>query len=213
MKFLEHSAKYTNTNSKPNDFCIQTFPGSGSGYASTTSQNALNELHKLTLTRQPPYEKFMFNICQLAKLGSYKIFKGKLSRSWHANYLYPDSGNRVFNATKRNILNRYVYPLARAGGCIVAIIFLIFLFYLFCLFLQWCWLMLTGQIVAILVLATIAGCLQMFRPWLFCQKLVKSFLVAIIFISVRKKRFLLPTYPLPFIFVNHFQILPTCHSM
>ena len=139
--------------------------GAGSGYASETAKNALYELHKLTLTRQPPLDKFIHNVSQLSKLGSYKIFKSRHeSRQWNSNYLYPDSGHRVFNATKRNILNKYVYPLARAGGCIVAIIFPLFLFYLFCLFLQWCWSMLSSKILVILVIATIAGCLNIFRP-------------------------------------------------
>lgn len=139
--------------------------GSGSGFVSESSRVALYEIHKLTLTRQPPLESFIRNVSQLAKLGSYRIFKSRHeARTGTLHKLYPDSGGRVFSATKRNILNKYVYPLARAGGCIVAIIFLLFLLYLTCLLLQWIWSMLSSSILVIVFLAIVAGCLNLFRP-------------------------------------------------
>ena len=149
-------------NSTVNFFALEI--GAGSGFTSENSKIALYELHKLTLTRQPALDKFIFNVSQLAKLSSYKIFKSRHESRWISNFLYPDSGHRVFNATKRNILNKYVYPLARAGGCIVAIIFILFLLYLFCLFLQWVWSILSSKILAIMFVGVVAGCLSIFRP-------------------------------------------------
>lgn len=139
--------------------------GSASGYINNRTNSAIFELHKLTVGRQPPMERFVHNLSQLAKLGSYKIFKTRHeTKNWNMNYLHPETGNRVFTATKRTILNRYVYPLARAGGCIVAIIFLIFLLYLSCLFLHGIWLMLTSQVLVFVFLGIVVLCLQIFRP-------------------------------------------------
>lgn len=139
--------------------------GSASGYTPERSNCALYELHKLTVTRQPPLPNFIHNVSQLAKLGSYRIFKGRHeSRYGHVPYLYPDSGGRVFSTTRRTILNNYVYPLARAGGCIVAIIFIIFLIYLLCQLLFWIWSMLSRQLLVFVFLAMVIFCLQVFRP-------------------------------------------------
>ena len=139
--------------------------GSASGHVTHRSGSGFYELHKLTVTRQPSLENFIHNVSQLAKLGSYRIFKGRHeSRYGNVPYLYPDSGGRVFNTTRRNILNKYVYPLARGGGCIVAIVFLIFLFYLLCLFLLWVWSLLNSQVLIFVFLLIVALCLSVFRP-------------------------------------------------
>lgn len=139
--------------------------GSASGFIPDRSQNCLYELHKLTVSRQPALPNFIHNISQLAKLGSYRIFKGRHeSRYGNVPYLYPDNGGRVFNTTRRTILNKYIYPLARAGGCIVAIIFIIFLLYLICQLLLWIWSMLSSQLLVFVFLLLVAFCLQIFRP-------------------------------------------------
>lgn len=137
--------------------------GSASGYISTRSANALYELHKLTT--KPPLQNFIHNVSQLAKLGSYRIYKGRLEGSKKdLPYLYPDIGGRVFSTTRRTILNKYIYPLARAGGCIVAIIFLIFLLYLLCLLLLWIWSLLTKQLLVFVFFGLVFLCLLVFRP-------------------------------------------------
>ena len=79
--------------------------GSASGYVSERSASALYELHKLTHQRNPALQNFIHNVSQLAKLGSYRIFKGRHDKSRNGNipYLYPDVGGRVFS-TKLNLL-------------------------------------------------------------------------------------------------------------
>ena len=139
--------------------------GSASGYIADRSHGPLYELHKMTVSRQPALPNFIHNISQLVKLGSYRIFKGRHeSRYGNVPHLYPDSGGRVFSTTRRTILNKYIYPLARAGGCIVAIIFGIFLLYLFCQLLFWIWSMLSSQLLVFVFLAIVAMCLSIFRP-------------------------------------------------
>ena len=95
----------------------------------------------------------------------YRIYKGRLEGSKKdLPYLYPDIGGRVFSTTRRTILNKYIYPLARAGGCIVAIIFLIFLLYLLCLLLLWIWSLLTKQLLVFVFFGLVFLCLLVFRP-------------------------------------------------
>jgi hypothetical protein len=139
--------------------------GSVTGFVNQNSQVAIYELHKLTLTRQPPFDAFMRNFSQLAKLSSYKIFKTRHeSKIWNVRPLYPDNGGRVFSATRRNVMNKYIYPLGRAGGCIVAILFAMFLLYLCCLLLQWIWSMMSSSLLVFVFLFIVACCLQLFRP-------------------------------------------------
>ncbi len=140
--------------------------GSVSGHVTESSRVALYELHKLTLTRQPPLEAFIRNVGQLARLSSYKIFKHRQeTRSWKGlRLLYPDGGGRVFTSTKRNLMFKYVYPLARAGGCVVAIVTALFLLYLLCLLLQWTWSMMNSTILVFVFLGIVASILNIFRP-------------------------------------------------
>ena len=159
------SAMRRSFNCSVNFFALEI--GSASGYVPERSASVLYELHKLTHQRNPPLQNFIHNVSQLAKLGSYRIFKGRHDKSRNGNipYLYPDIGGRVFSTTRRNILNKYVYPLARAGGCIVAIIFIIFLLYLLCLTLLWIWSLLSRQLLVFVFLGLVFLCLLVFRPW------------------------------------------------
>jgi len=158
------SAMRRSFNCSVNFFALEI--GSASGYVPERSASVLYELHKLTHQRNPPLQNFIHNVSQLAKLGSYRIFKGRHDKSRNGNipYLYPDIGGRVFSTTRRNILNKYVYPLARAGGCIVAIIFIIFLLYLLCLTLLWIWSLLSRQLLVFVFLGLVFLCLLVFRP-------------------------------------------------
>ena len=116
-------------NSKVHFYTVEI--GSSLGHMSENSKMSLYQFYQMT-TKSASWEQVLENVINLAKLGSYKIFKHRYENRWdrRMRYLQPAESSflwTTFNRRKRyrrrGIVRGYIVPLLKLFAAMILVSF------------------------------------------------------------------------------------------